>query len=33
MLLANKQVAEYIGKQSLTFVYRVHDSPDPCITN
>lgn len=29
MLLANRKVAEYIGKQSLTFVYRIHDSPDP----
>lgn len=30
MLLANKKVAEYIGKQSpkKTFVYRVHDEPD-----
>ncbi|MCX6258316.1 MAG: ribonuclease R [Bacteroidia bacterium] len=34
MLLANKQVAEKIGKvdrgrQARTFVYRVHDVPDP----
>lgn len=30
MLLANKKVAEYIGKQKpkKTFVYRVHDNPD-----
>jgi len=30
MLLANKKVAEYIGKQrpEKTFVYRVHDEPD-----
>lgn len=28
MLLANKAVAEYIGKQKKTFVYRVHDEPD-----
>ena len=30
MLLANKKVAEYVGKQSAkkTFVYRVHDEPD-----
>lgn len=30
MLLANKRVAEFIGKQSpkKTFVYRVHDEPD-----
>ena len=30
MLLANKKVAEFIGKQKLkkTFVYRVHDLPD-----
>ncbi|WOD45008.1 ribonuclease R [Hwangdonia lutea] len=30
MLLANKKVAEFIGKQSpkKTFVYRVHDKPD-----
>ncbi|MBJ7879647.1 ribonuclease R [Gelidibacter salicanalis] len=30
MLLANKKVAQYIGKQSpkKTFVYRVHDEPD-----
>jgi len=31
MLLANKKVAEFIGKQKpkKTFVYRVHDDPDP----
>jgi len=34
MLLANKRVAEYIGKTSdkktaPTFVYRIHDKPDP----
>ena len=29
MLLANRKVAEFIGKQSLPFVYRVHDEPDP----
>ncbi len=34
MLLANKKVAEYIGKPkgkqaSKTFVYRIHDRPDP----
>ncbi len=34
MLLANKRVAEYIGKQKKqktpkTFVYRIHDKPDP----
>ncbi|MDX1277369.1 ribonuclease R [Oceanihabitans sediminis] len=30
MLLANKKVAEFIGKQSpkKTFIYRVHDEPD-----
>lgn len=28
MLLANKKVAEYIGKQNKTFVYRIHDEPD-----
>ena len=30
MLLANKKVAEFIGKQSpkKTFIYRVHDTPD-----
>ncbi|MCB0371410.1 MAG: ribonuclease R [Muricauda sp.] len=28
MLLANRKVAEFIGKQKKTFVYRVHDSPD-----
>ena len=28
MLLANRKVAEYIGKQKKTFVYRVHDEPD-----
>jgi ribonuclease R/exosome complex exonuclease DIS3/RRP44 len=30
MLLANKSVAEYIGKQQpkKTFVYRIHDEPD-----
>ena len=29
MLLANRKVAEFIGKKNLTFVYRIHDSPDP----
>ncbi|MBH83361.1 MAG: ribonuclease R [Flavobacteriales bacterium] len=29
MLLTNRKVAEFIGKKSLTFVYRIHDSPDP----
>ncbi|SMO90137.1 ribonuclease R [Saccharicrinis carchari] len=38
MLLANKRVAEYIGKKEIskgkgnnpkTFVYRIHDNPDP----
>ncbi len=31
MLLANRYVAEFIGKQKVpkTFVYRVHDKPDP----
>ena len=31
MLLANRKVAEFIGKQKAkkTFVYRVHDDPDP----
>jgi len=34
MLLANKRVAEYVGnaksaKQAKTFVYRIHDKPDP----
>ena len=34
MLLANKQVAEFIGKKRgnktpKTFVYRIHDKPDP----
>ncbi|MEZ4874526.1 MAG: ribonuclease R [Flavobacteriaceae bacterium] len=28
MLLANRSVAEFIGKQKKTFVYRVHDEPD-----
>lgn len=28
MLLANRKVAEFIGKQKKTFVYRVHDKPD-----
>jgi len=28
MLLANRKVAEFIGKQDKTFVYRVHDEPD-----
>lgn len=28
MLLANRKVAEYIGKQKKTFVYRVHDEPN-----
>jgi ribonuclease R len=31
MLLANKHVAEYVGKRlkGKTFVYRIHDKPDP----
>jgi ribonuclease R len=36
MLLANKRVAEYVGKKlkGQTFVYRIHDKPDPeKITN
>jgi len=28
MLLANRKVAAYIGKQKKTFVYRIHDEPD-----
>lgn len=28
MLLANKHVAQFIGKQKKTFVYRVHDEPN-----
>lgn len=28
MLLANRKVAEFIGKQTKTFVYRIHDEPD-----
>jgi len=28
MLLANKKVAEFIGKKKKTFVYRVHDEPN-----
>ncbi|MCP1995185.1 ribonuclease R [Flavobacterium sp. HSC-61S13] len=28
MLLANKKVSEYVGKQKKTFVYRIHDEPD-----
>ena len=31
MLLANRRVAEYVGKKlkGRTFVYRIHDKPDP----
>jgi ribonuclease R len=31
MLLANRRVAEYVGKKlkGRTFVYRIHDTPDP----
>ena len=29
MLLANRKVAEFIGKKSLPFVYRIHDIPNP----
>lgn len=31
MLLANKRVAEYVGRKlkGKTFVYRIHDKPDP----
>ncbi|PWB19396.1 ribonuclease R [Flavobacterium sp. HTF] len=28
MLLANRKVAEYIGKQKKAFVYRIHDEPN-----
>jgi ribonuclease R len=28
MLLANKKVAEYVGKQKKTFIYRIHDEPN-----
>ncbi|WPR72253.1 ribonuclease R [Flavobacterium sp. NG2] len=28
MLLANRRVAEYIGKQKKTFIYRIHDEPN-----
>ena len=28
MLLANKKLAEFIGKQKKTFVYRIHDEPN-----
>lgn len=28
MLLANRKVAEFVGKQKKTFVYRIHDEPD-----
>ena len=28
MLLANRSVAEFIGKQKKTFVYRIHDEPN-----
>jgi ribonuclease R len=28
MLLANRKVAEFIGKKNKTFVYRIHDEPD-----
>lgn len=28
MLLANRKVAEFIGKQKKTFIYRIHDEPD-----
>ncbi|WP_316634783.1 ribonuclease R [uncultured Flavobacterium sp.] len=28
MLLANRKVAEYVGKQKKTFVYRIHDEPN-----
>lgn len=28
MLLANRKVAEFIGKQKKTFIYRIHDKPN-----
>lgn len=28
MLMANRKVAEFIGKQKKTFVYRIHDEPN-----
>lgn len=28
MLLANRKVAEFIGRQEKTFIYRIHDEPD-----
>ncbi len=29
MLLANRKVAAFIGKQKKTFIYRIHDKPNP----
>ena len=28
MFLANRKVAEFIGKQKKTFIYRIHDEPN-----
>jgi ribonuclease R len=28
MLLANRKVAEFVGKQKKTFIYRIHDEPN-----
>jgi len=28
MLLANRKVAEFVGKQKKTFIYRIHDDPN-----
>ena len=28
MLLANRKVSEFVGKQKKTFIYRIHDEPD-----
>jgi ribonuclease R len=28
LCLANRKVAEFIGKQKKTFIYRIHDEPE-----
>jgi ribonuclease R len=31
LCLANKKVAEFIGKQKKTFIYRIHDDADKLV--
>jgi ribonuclease R len=33
LCLANRKVAEFIGKQKKTFIYRIHDEPEDKLCN